>query len=81
VLLNVVRPQGWMLREIDLRGANVVEVVGEDDERVVGHDLADLAPSVAGPAELFQVLIGHDAPVEDDLPGKDQRGLLFLVMR
>jgi len=44
-------------REIDLRPGDVVEVVGEDVQRDVGHDLANL-PIVAGPAELFHIGIG-----------------------
>src|SRR5271166_2041420 len=67
-------------REIDLRPGDVVEVVGEDVQRDVGHDLANL-PIVAGPAELFHIGIGHDATVLNDLASEDQRGLLLLVIR
>jgi hypothetical protein len=45
----------------------VVEVLGDEVQRRVGHDLADFALSVAGPAERVHIGIGPNATVLNDL--------------
>jgi hypothetical protein len=64
--------------EIDFDCGNTIEVVGEDAERHVGHDLAF---SVTGLEGRIHFSIGPDTTVLNDLNSERERGLLLLVTR
>src|SRR5918998_3107793 len=70
---------GFDARELEVRGGQAVEVVGQRVERDVGDDLGELAVAVAGGADPVEVLVGDLAALLEHRPGEAQPGRDALV--
>ena len=71
--------KGGGFGEVDGRAGDVVEVVGEDVQGDVGHDLGDLGVPVAGVTHGGDVGLGHDTPLLHDRPGEAEQHAGLLV--
>src|ERR671915_1529944 len=71
---------GFDARELEVRGGQAVEIVGQRVERDVGDDLGELAVAVTGGADPVEVLVGDLATLLEHRAGEAQPGRAALVV-